>query len=280
MKKIVSLFAFLLMAGLPATAQTQEPIRVRCGGPTYTDSKGQVWQSDYGYNTGTSSTFSTTSPISGTPDPKLFQDERFVYESTSMTYSFPVANGTYHVNLYFAEIFSGVNAAGKRVFNVKIDGTLAFPNLDIFAASGPNAALVKGADVVVQNGVLSIEFDNVVQNAKVDAIEILPISAQAPQMTLNFTYPDGTPVPGTLGYAISSSSLNFQGSVPLTNGQATCYLLTSAASLGLGAQFAINLSLKDTAGHILWQLGLDLNPSQINLAAVLNGSVNVTVQHL
>ncbi len=280
MKKFVCILAFLVAASLPAAAQTQQPVRVRCGGPAYTDSKGQTWQSDYGFNAGATSTYSTTSSISGTPDPKLYQDERYVNGSTPMIYSFPVANGTYHVNLYFAEIYAPLDVVGGRVFNVKVEGNLVFPNLDIFATAGAATALVKGADVLVQNGVLSIEFDSVVQHAKVDAIEILPLPAQAPQMNLNFTYPDGTPVAGTLAYTISSSLLSFQGNLPLTNGQATLLLLNSAASLGLSTQFTVNLSLTDTNGHQLWQLTLGLNPSQVNLAAVLNGSLNVTVQHL
>jgi Malectin domain len=68
----------------------------------------------------------------------------------------------------------GLNTKGARVFNVKIQGATTFSNLDIFAEAGANAALVKGADVLVSNGQVSIEFDNIVQTAKVNAIEILP----------------------------------------------------------------------------------------------------------
>jgi hypothetical protein len=42
-RKLIALIAFLMIASLPATAQTQQPIRVNCGGASYTDSKGQVF---------------------------------------------------------------------------------------------------------------------------------------------------------------------------------------------------------------------------------------------
>jgi hypothetical protein len=99
--------------------------------------------------------------------------------------------------------------------------------------------LVKGADVLVQNGVLSIEFDNVIQNAKVYAIEILPVASglSGPPLLLNFKYPHGTPVAGTLAYTVSSSLLSFQGTATLNNGQAQAMILANPSSLGISAQF-------------------------------------------
>jgi len=47
--------AGFLLACLPVAAQTQQPIGVNCGGANYTDSNGQVWQADTGFNTGTAS---------------------------------------------------------------------------------------------------------------------------------------------------------------------------------------------------------------------------------
>jgi hypothetical protein len=282
-KKIVCIFAFFMAAGLPVAAQTQQPIRVRCGASAYTDSLGRVWQSDFGFNAGATSTYSTTSPVSGTPDPKLFQYERYANGSSPMIYNFPVANGAYHVNLYFAEIFSSVDFVGGRIFNVKIEGNLIFSNLDIFKAVGANAALVKGADVVVQNGALTIEFDSVYQNAKIDAIEILPAASgtpTGPPLTLNFKYPDGTPVAGTLNYSISSSLLSFQGTAALVNGQAQCVLYANPSALGISAQFTVNLNLTDSAGHQMWQLSLAMNPAQVNLGAIQTSSLNVVVQKL
>lgn len=277
--KLVLGLSFLGLAALPALGQTQAPLRVNCGGPTYTDTKGQVWDADYGFNAGTA--FSTSASISGTQDDGLFQTGR-LNNSTNvpLIYTFSLPNGNYHVNLYFAETSNRLDRVGRRVFTVKMQGNVVFPNLDIFAAAGADAALVEGIDIIVSNGQAEIEFDNVVRSALVNAIEILPESSSTPTLALNFVYPDGTPVSGTLSYTISSSLLSFRGSVPLVNGQAQCTLLTSPAVLGLNTQFQVNLSLSDSAGHSLWQFTLGMNPSQINLGAVQSSALKVVVQKL
>ncbi len=111
------------------------------------------------------------------------------------------------------------------------------------------------------------------------AIEILP-GASGPSLMLNFKYPDGTPVAGTLAYSISSSLLSFTGSEPLLNGNAQCVLLANPSALGISAQFQANLSLTDSAGHILWQMSLAVNPSQVNLGAIQSSALNVVVQKM
>lgn len=277
MNKILGVIVFLLIS-LPAAAQ-QQPIRVKCGGPGYTDSKGQVWKADYGFNVGTA--ISTNTIVSGTNDPVLFETARLNNSSsTPLLYTLPVQNGNYHVNLYFSETRDSDESVGARVFNVKMQNFMVFQNLDIFAAAGADRALVEGVDIAVSSGNVAIEFDNVAQSAKVNAIEILPLAVSSSSLSLNFVYPDGTSVSGTLGYTITSSLLTFQGSVPLTKGQATCNLLTSPSALGISTHFEVNLSLTDTGGHVLWQLTLGLNPAQINLAAVQSSALNVVVQKL
>ena len=277
MQRFLAMASVCLGLTLPAAAQ-QQPIRVNCGGPVYTDSKGQVWGADTDFNSGQVSVIAAT--ISGTADPVLFQDGRKpASTSTPLIYSFPVANGSYHVNLYFAETYAPSQHAGGRVFNVKMQGNAVFNNLDIFAEAGANAALVKGAEVQVSNGKVTIEFDDVVNEAKVDAIEIVP-GQGGPAMSLKFQYPDGTSVAGTLAYTVSSSLITFRGSTPLTNGQAQATLFTSPSALGISAQFQVNLSLTDTVGHVLWQLDLGMNPASINIGAVQSSSLNVIVQRL
>jgi hypothetical protein len=276
LRRIVTFFVFSFFMCLGASAQTQAPIRVLCGGPAFTDSKGNLWKADSGYNEGTISANSNT--IAGTTDPTLFHYGRWNgVATTPLTYTFAVPSGTYHVNLYFAET-SGYTT-GVRVFNVRMEGQLIFQNLDIFAAAGANTALVKGADIAVTNGQLQIEFDNVAQNPKVNAIEIVQTTT-APELKMSFAYPDGTPVAGTLNYQLTSSQLTVGGSAPLVNGTATCYMFTSPAALGLSGTVQVNLNLQDTAGHTLWQINMALNPSTANLTAVLDSALNVVVQKL
>jgi hypothetical protein len=276
-RKLIFLLAFTMALCLPKEVLAQQPIRVNCGGPGYTDSKGQVWDADHGSSSG--STYLVASPIGGTADPKLFQTERYNSNaSAGMVYAFAVPNGQYHVNLYFAEIYGPTQVKGARVFNVKIAGAAVFSNLDIFAEAGANAALIKGADVSVSNGQVSIEFDNLVQNAKINAIEILPLGSGGPPLTLNFKYPDGTPVAGTLAYTVSSSLLSFKGSTPLSNGQAQCVIFSNPSAMGISAQFTVNLSLTDTTGHVIWQFSVGMNPAQVNIGSVQSSALNVVVQ--
>lgn len=278
MRKFFLVLAFVVALCLPKGVLAQQPIRVNCGGAAYTDSKGQVWQADTGYNWGNVS--SIPAVVSGTSDQALFQKGRYNPNfSAGMVYAFAVPNGQYHVNLYLAETYSATEAKGARVFNVKMQGATVFSNLDIFALAGADNALVESTLVTVSNGQVSIEFDNVVQTAKVNAIEILPVPT-GPSLLLNFTYPDGTPVSGNLAYTLSSSLLSFKGSSALNNGQAQCIIYANPSALGISAQFTVNLSLTDTAGHTLWQLTVALDPSQVNLTAVQSSALNVVVQKL
>jgi hypothetical protein len=272
--------AFCFMVSAVAQAQTQA-IRVKCGGPAYTDSKGQAWSADKDFNSGSVSAFG--GPVSGTTDPTLFQFGRLVGDTGPLVYSFPVANGSYHANLYFAELNNSDASVGARVFNVKVEGTTVLQNFDIFKTVGANTALIKGVDFAVTNGAATIELDDIpgFDRGKIAAIEITSNATStgtSPTLTLNFTYPDGTPVSGTLNYAVSNSSLKLSGNVPLTNGQATCMLFTSPQALGLTGQFNVTLSLTDTASHSLWQITLSMDPTSVSFGSVESSTLNVVVQ--
>lgn len=278
MKRICIALGLLAMGCVSAAAQTQPAIRINCGGAAYTDAKAQVWQADKGYNSGYPSSIAAT--VAGTVDQALYQTGRYTSNlTTPLVYSFPVAAGSYHVNLYFAETFSGTEKVGGRVFNVKMQGNLVFQNLDVYAAVGANTALVKSTDILVTDGTATIEFDSVVNNAKVNAIEITQ-AVGAPELKLNFMYPDGTPVSGTLNYTVATTATTMGGKQPLTSGQATCLLVASPQLLGLIGTMNVNLSLTDTAGHSLWQITLSLNPATVNFTAVQSSSLNVVVQKL
>src|SRR5579864_9559351 len=107
---------FLLFIGLAIHAQAIHaqgftPIRVNCGGPQYVDSQGVVWAADYDYHLA-NSTDSTTANITGTLSPNLYQTERY---GSTILYMFSAPNGTYTVNLRFADIH--LTTAGQRIFS-------------------------------------------------------------------------------------------------------------------------------------------------------------------
>ena len=273
-KKFFGLVAGWVLACLPAAAQTQQPIRVNCGGSSYTDSNGQIWQADYGFNGGIAST--NTSTTAGTSDPTLYRSNRYSQNATPLIYNFPVANGAYRVNLLFAENSQPQQAVGARVFNVQINNSLLLRNFHIFATVGANTAVVESFNTTVTNGQMIIEFDKLVQNPKINAIEILPLT-NSPMLTLKFAYPDGTPVNGTLNYAMSTSLLSVGGKLPLVNGQATCIMVSSPAVLGLVGQTQVALNLTDSTGNMVWQLSMGVNPADANLSSVQNSTLNVVL---
>jgi len=279
-RKLLGLLFVIVFTSGSAAAQTQQPVRVKCGGPALTDSKGQFWAADFGFDGGMVSLMK--GPVAGTSDPALYQGGRMAPDSGVLHYNFPVSNGTYHVNLYFAELATDNYNVGGRVFNVLLENNQLLNNFDIFAAVGAGTALIKGSDVTVTNGAVNLEFDTVPghDRAKVVAIEIIPGSgsAPAPQMALNFVYPDGTPVSGTLNYTVTTPQTKISGNTPLTNGQATAVLYAAPQILGLAGQVQLSFSLTDTAGHVLWQVGMTFDSSSANINGVQSSALSVVVQ--
>jgi subtilisin family serine protease len=162
----------------PTTSSTVSgsftPIRVNAGGGAYTDSQGRQWSADYGYNGGGS--YSTGSSISNTNTPWLYQSER--WNSGSFQYQFAVPDGSYLVNLKFAEIY--FQQRGQRVFNVVVNGQTVLSNLDIVAqAGGPNISLDRQFTVSVTGGQVVIQLIGVIQNPKINAIEIVAATTQS-----------------------------------------------------------------------------------------------------
>jgi len=154
--------AFLCVGAVFAQASDAQvvAIRVNAAGPEYIDSAHNVWSADFGFNTDSDAlNWSlpangglTTSSIRGTSDPTLFLTERY---GPNLTYTFAVPNGTYRVNLYFADNY--VNSTfpnggiGYRLISMAANGTEIFSNLDVFATVGAHAALMKTAIVTVKN---------------------------------------------------------------------------------------------------------------------------------
>ncbi len=135
----------------------------------------QFVSSDGYYSSGNTSTTSNsidTSGIVSNPAPQnVYQSERF----GNFTYTIPdlIAGQSYTVRLHFAEIFW--TQSGQRLFNVSINGQQVLSNFDIFAAAGgANKAVAEQFPTTADNrGQITIQFSTVVNNAKVDGIEIL-----------------------------------------------------------------------------------------------------------
>jgi len=126
--------------------------RINSGTPSsYTDPAGNVWSPDEDFNGGSAA--STTNAISGTTTPVVYQTARQGWP----TYTLPVNNGAYTVVLKFAEIQYG--SAGKRQFNVSINGVQVLTNFDIVAAAGAaNTAVDMSFPATVNSGTITIQL--------------------------------------------------------------------------------------------------------------------------
>ena len=132
---------------------------VDAGGGPETNQNGDVFAADRGYGSGpygylgASANRSTTAPIAGTVDDGLYQDARTGMSS----YRFDVPDGTYRVDLLFAEIEN--MKVGARKFDVSLEGNVVLPGLDVRAAAGDkNTALDRSFVVTVSDGHLDVGF--------------------------------------------------------------------------------------------------------------------------
>ncbi len=129
--------------------------------------------------------FGTSAAISGAPagvPASIFQSLLYASTSAPMQLNFPTVSGqSYEVDLFFAEIWSGAFAAGRRVFDVAFDGRVVLDNFDVFALAGGNRALTRTFDVV-GDGMLTIDLIREVQNPIISGVRIRPKaeSNQAP----------------------------------------------------------------------------------------------------
>ncbi|HEX6271870.1 MAG TPA: malectin domain-containing carbohydrate-binding protein [Polyangiaceae bacterium] len=153
------------------------PLAFNAGGPAHTAPEGTSFYADTVASlTGSTQTASTTSAITGTTTPVVYQTNR----NGSFTYSIPVKNGGYQATLKFAEI--SLTGAGQRVFDVRLEGQASIVNLDVFAAAGgSNRAHDVTVPVNVADGALTVELVSRVNRAMISALSIAPAAAGCTQ---------------------------------------------------------------------------------------------------
>ncbi|MEX2453681.1 MAG: malectin domain-containing carbohydrate-binding protein [Rhodospirillaceae bacterium] len=152
------------------TAQTGTP-------SPYLDLSPPATDTTFGAALAASFTNNTTLPDS------IFSTERYSETANpdNMSWDFAVANGDFLVNLYFAEVWTGAQDAGSRVFDVEIEGQLMLDDFDITAQFGWNVAEAVSIEVTVTDGNLDLDFlKGAANNPKVSAIEILVAETDVP----------------------------------------------------------------------------------------------------
>ncbi|WP_211217375.1 malectin domain-containing carbohydrate-binding protein, partial [Neolewinella persica] len=131
--------------------------------------------SQYGVAGGTYSTGHPSLPP-GTPV-DIFKTERY----GDMSWDFPVTAGNkYEVRLYFAEIFNGAAANGSRLLEVAIEGAVpaSYADVDQFAIVGFKTGLMLAYTYDAGDANLDIDFQTIIENPAIKAIEILDITDQ------------------------------------------------------------------------------------------------------
>jgi trimeric autotransporter adhesin len=126
------------------TSAAGDFVAINSGGPAVSNSGGGdvsfVADEDVvGGGTDTSTNTITTAGVANAAPAAVYQSER----AGTFTYTIPglVAGSTHTVLLHFAEFYW--TAAGKRVFNVAINGTTVLSNFDIYAVAGAKKAVVE-----------------------------------------------------------------------------------------------------------------------------------------
>ena len=187
--------------GNPPPPPSGNSIYINAGGPAI-NAGGINWGADQ-YSAG-GSTYNVGAAIANTTSDAIYQTERFA--GGNLSYNVPVANGTYEVQLHFAEIFfvGGNGGTGKRVFNISLEGQNVLNNYDINAITGANVstANIQVFTVTVNDGTLNINLNGIVENPKISAIAIIPASSnrsnanqfeafaiKGRKVRLNWTYP-------------------------------------------------------------------------------------------
>lgn len=116
----------------------------------------------------------------------IFQSERWDPPSgNEMRWEFPVndPDGTYEIRLYFTEIFGQIKAAGQRVFDIEVEGSVPsiYDDIDQYAIAGSNTAFMLSHTTTVNDGNLSldIEFLRGIQNPSFKGVEIFAVESGA-----------------------------------------------------------------------------------------------------
>lgn len=171
----IALGSGLTVIHAPQASALSNVQRVSTLDTPYTDTGGNVWAARTGFEGGWMwGGPSADQDIAGTEDDALYRPEMV---RPSAWRSAPLNAGTYQVTLKLREAW--FDAPGRRVFEVKAEGTTQASDVDIFANVGKFKAYDKTLTVKVTDGRLDLDFVNAVDHVIVSAIEVKPYVDQS-----------------------------------------------------------------------------------------------------
>lgn len=165
---------FFTLAPVSAWAQSDAIIRINAGTTDEVVDEGISFIGDSFFSESTIGPVLSSRSIAETTNDGLYQSERLSNDDLDpFSYEIPVPdNGTYAVNLHFAE--TAFDAVGARVFDIIVEGNMAFNDYDIIQEAGDNntAVMETVSGFQVNDGFLTIEFVSETERAKVSGIEV------------------------------------------------------------------------------------------------------------
>jgi beta-galactosidase len=169
-------------ATTPAASSGTSIVSINAGGPAESNTAGgdNSFVADEDFSTG-GTTYAVTNAIT-IPTGVTNAAPAAVYQSArqgAVTYTIPglTAETSYIVRLHFAELY--FSAAGARIFNVAINGTMVLPNFDIYAAAKANftAVVEQFTATASSGGQIVISFTNgSIDQPMINGIEVLGTS--------------------------------------------------------------------------------------------------------
>lgn len=211
---IIGLVAASPLFAHSSTARAAGGAQINAGGPAVSP-----FSADADFSGGTTASTSNTIDTSGVTNPApqaVYQSNRY----GNFTYTIPglTASANYTVRLHFAETYW--SAAGKRLFNVSMNGQQVLSNFDIFATAGGayKAVVEQFSATASTGGSVTIQFSDVVDQAQVNGIEVLSASSPSP-----------TPTPAAGGVQINAggsavapfvADTDFSGGTAVSSGNA------------------------------------------------------------
>jgi hypothetical protein len=145
------------------------PIKINVGGESYQDFlPDQEWSENvlYGYWAGDVHYWSQVEDILHTEDDEIYRSERVGIT----TYKVRVPNDSYSLSLMFAKNDNAI--IGDRVFDIVVENELIQSDIDIIALAGANTAYQINTDILVQDEIIDIYFQEEVDSAFINGIVV------------------------------------------------------------------------------------------------------------
>ena len=267
---MIGLFAAFPLLTHPFVAHAAGSVQINAGGPA-----ASPFVADTDFSGGSTASVSNTIDTSGVTNPApqaVYQSNRY----GNFTYTIPglTANGSYTVRLHFAEEYW--TAAGKRVFNVNINGTRVLTNFDIFATAGGEykAVVEQFSATATSSGTIAIQFVTVTDNAQVNGIEVLASGSSTPTPTPTPTSGPPNFGPNVYIFTPSMSLSQIQSTVnSIANQQVSNQFGTQRYALLFepGTYGTASNPLNFQVGYYTSVAGLGRSPGDV----VINGSIDV-----